>query len=309
LGPLFALHALHKYNIKLDSAIFVSPFLRKLNRPWQIDLVNQSFYKTDFDFKKLRQLIPLSYVLYSDNDPYVDKVHSIGFAKRLKSSMLFVKRAGHMNTEVNLNEFPLVLELCKTRMDLSLYQKYLAHRRELYAIDYINPTSEEVVYLEPHEVFDEGVFKFRNLKKSGFCTFDTSLKFWDNQTGYFHSARLAAQRIKDFTRVFMVDKLSDLSRPHLREQMKLDLNFGTRVYLCLASAVKNEVKEMDFGIWDQEYLCVVGLQKNRYQKVRLSSRKQDIKEGLEWAKIILKHAVEVKNLDQDIAEFIKQKSS
>lgn len=308
LGPLFILHCVEKYNLKLDSAIFISPFLRKLNRQWQIDLVNKSFYKTEFNFAKLRRLIPVSYVLYSDNDPYVDKSQSIGFGNMLKSSMMFVKQAGHMNTEVNLNEFPLVLELCKTRMDLSLYQKYLAHRRELYAVDYISPKSEEVVYLEPHEVFDEGVFKFRNLKKTGFCTFDTSLDFWETQSDYFYQSRLAAKRIKDFTRVFMVDKLSDLNKPKLREQIKLDLQVGTKIYLCLSSEVDGKVEEMDFGIWDEEYLCAVGLQNNRYKQVKLSSRKEDIQKGLHWKEIILQKALKITNPDKDIAEFIKKKS-
>ena len=308
LGPLFILHCVEKFNLKLDSAFFVSPFLRKLNKDWQIDQVNKSFYKTNFDFIKLRKLIPVSYVLYSDNDPYVDKVHSIGFAKMLNSSLLFVKRAGHMNTEVNLNEFPLVLELCKTRMDLSLYQKYMAHRQELYAIDYISPKSEEVVYLEPHEVFDEGVFKFRNLRKSGFCTFDTKIDFWDTQAGYYQQARLAAKRVKDFVRVFMVNQLTDLDKPLLKEQIELDVKAGIKVYLCLADEVKDEVPELDFGIWDEEYLCIVRLKDNKYVQVKLSSRKKDIEDALGWRRLILSRAMRVKNVDKDIAEFIKKKS-
>src|SRR3989338_11564243 len=128
LGPLFTLHALEKYNIQLDSAIFVSPFLSLPDdKYWQVHLVNKSFYRTDFDFTRLKRLIPLSYVLYSDNDPYVDKKYSLDFAKNLGSSPIQVLSAGHMNSEVNLNEFPLVLELCKSRLDLSLYQKYLYH--------------------------------------------------------------------------------------------------------------------------------------------------------------------------------------
>jgi predicted alpha/beta hydrolase family esterase len=125
LAPLFVLHILEKYNIKLDCAIFVSPFLTKLNKSWQIDLVNSSFYKKGFNFNKLKKLINVSYTLYSENDPYVDKKYSIEFAKKLNSSLILVKGAGHMNSEVNLNKFPLVFELCKTRLNLSLYQKYI----------------------------------------------------------------------------------------------------------------------------------------------------------------------------------------
>ena len=93
LGPLFILHVVDKYNLKLDSAIFVSPFLSKLGKSWQIDLVNQSFYKTDYDFAKLKKLIPVSYVLYSDNDPYVDRKHSkkhIGGIREMQSPHWFL---------------------------------------------------------------------------------------------------------------------------------------------------------------------------------------------------------------------------
>ncbi len=53
LGPLFILHVVEKYGIKLDSAIFVSPFLDSLGN-WKVDIVNKTFYKTDFDWKKLK---------------------------------------------------------------------------------------------------------------------------------------------------------------------------------------------------------------------------------------------------------------
>ncbi|MDP3093784.1 MAG: alpha/beta hydrolase [bacterium] len=305
LGPLFILHVVDKYDLKIDSAIFVSPFMRKLNI-WQFDLINKTFYKTDFDFRKLKKLIPVSYVLYSDNDPYVEKYHSIGFAKRLNSSLLFVKRAGHMNLEVNLNEFPLVFELCKTRLDLSLYQKYLAHRKELYAVDYISTKSEEVVYLEPKEVFDEGIFKFRNLKKSGFCTFLTSIKFWDTAGIYYREARLAAKRIKDFNRVFVVDKISDLHKTRLLQHIRLDIASGMGVWLVMADRVREIAPELDFGVWDNDYLCVVRLNKDRYVEVKLSSRRKDVKEALSWKKKILKIATKISNADKDIKGFIKK---
>ena len=82
LGPVFILHIVSKFNIKLDSAIFVSPFMDRLNLKeiWQFDHANKTFYKTDFDFDKLKELIPVSYVLYSDSDPYVKKSHTLLFA-------------------------------------------------------------------------------------------------------------------------------------------------------------------------------------------------------------------------------------
>ncbi len=121
LGPLFILHALEKFDIPLDSAIFVSPFLSLPDdKYWQVHLVNKTFYRTDFDFTRLKRLIPISYALYSDNDPYVDKKYPLDFAKKLDSSPIQVLSAGHMNSEAGYKDFPLVFELCKTRLEKSL---------------------------------------------------------------------------------------------------------------------------------------------------------------------------------------------
>ena len=84
--------------------------------------VNKTFYKKDFNWKKIKKLIPVSYVLFSDTDPYVDKEYSIEFANKLESSLIEVKDAKHMNTESGFVEFPLILELCKTRLT---YNKYI----------------------------------------------------------------------------------------------------------------------------------------------------------------------------------------
>ncbi len=116
LGPLFFLHLLDKQDLKVDSAIFVAPFLAKLHKLWQIDAANSTFYKDTFDFDKLKKLIPVSYVIYSDNDPYVDEKYSLEFAEKLNSKKILVKGAKHMNTETGLFEFPLVLDLCKSRL-------------------------------------------------------------------------------------------------------------------------------------------------------------------------------------------------
>lgn len=116
LGPLFILHLADKYNMMLDSAIFVAPFLRKLNKYWQIDKVNETFYKTNFNFNKLRRLIPLSYVIYSDNDPYVDREYSEEFARKLNSKTILISQGRHFNSEAGWIKFPLVLDLCKKKL-------------------------------------------------------------------------------------------------------------------------------------------------------------------------------------------------
>lgn len=112
LGPLFILHIVEYCQLQLDSAIFVSPFMSKLNNP-QFDSINNSFYKDDFDFGKLKKLIPVSYVLYSNNDPYVPASYSTTFADKLGSEKIVVKGGKHLNSEAGFTTFPLVLNLCK----------------------------------------------------------------------------------------------------------------------------------------------------------------------------------------------------
>lgn len=115
IAAVFILHLVLQFNIKLKQAIFVAPFLEKLNESWQIDLVNKTFYKNDFDFEKLKLLIPHSDVIYSDNDPYVNQKYSIDFANKLNSEKILIKGAGHFNNEVNMFSFPLVYQLCEKR--------------------------------------------------------------------------------------------------------------------------------------------------------------------------------------------------
>jgi uncharacterized protein len=125
LGPVFMLHIVEKFNIQLDSALFVIPFLEELpsKDSWQFDIVNGTFYRTDFNWEKLKKLIPVSYVLYSDTDPYVPAKRPFEFAQKMGSSLIVVKGGGHLNDEVKLFNFPLVLELCKTRLNMTEYIK------------------------------------------------------------------------------------------------------------------------------------------------------------------------------------------
>lgn len=118
LGPVFILHLIEKYHIDLECAVFVMPFMAtlKIGNAWQFDVVNNSFYKSDFNFSLLRKHIPLSYVVYSDNDPYVNSQHALSFANKLGSSPILIKNALHINAPL-FEKNPLILELCKTLLN------------------------------------------------------------------------------------------------------------------------------------------------------------------------------------------------
>jgi len=304
LGSLFILHLLEKFKLNIDSAIFVSPFLQDPQKDsgntefWQFKKVNQTFYKDTFDFPKLTKLIKKSYVLYSRSDPYLKQKVFEDFAEMIGSPTINVRGAGHFNSDNNLNEFPLILELCKSRLDLSLYQKYIAHRKELYSVDYIHP-SEEVIFLKPNEYYDEGIFHFRNLQKHGFCTLLTSLTIWEEQSAYMQSCRRSAQRMGNLTRVYVIDNLDDFKRKDLKFQLDLDISSKVQVYFVMRKDVEHITDDLDFGLWDYEYVCTV-----EGNKGKLSSRKKDIQQGQKWEKQILKESTQI-NSSNDFFDFIK----
>lgn len=122
LGPVFMLHVVKQYKLQLDSAIFVSPFMESLHSKefWQFDHVNDSFYKTDFDFMDLKKRIPVSYVVYSEDDPYVDKKFPLKFAGAFESAIISMTSAGHVSSPVYAS---LLFELAKTRLDSAVYLK------------------------------------------------------------------------------------------------------------------------------------------------------------------------------------------
>lgn len=115
LGPVFILHILEKYQLQLDSAIFVAPFYKPIPE-WEFNAVNNTFYKTDFDYEALKKQLQISYSLFSDNDSHVPMQQPIDFSDKMGSSKIVVKGGAHLNADTGYTTFPLVLELCKTRM-------------------------------------------------------------------------------------------------------------------------------------------------------------------------------------------------
>lgn len=113
LSPVFILHVVDTFDLQLKGAIFVSPFLNALpdEKMWHFDVVNRTFFKTDFNWDKLKKLIPHSYVLYGTDDPYVPNVLPITFGTNLGSEIIPVKNGSHLGS--NYTEFPLLLDLIK----------------------------------------------------------------------------------------------------------------------------------------------------------------------------------------------------
>ncbi len=114
IAPVFMLHMLQKYSIKLAGAIFVAPFfdIPYNSETWQFYPVNKTFYSYDFDFSKIQSQLGKSYVVYGDDDPYVPQTEPPLFAAKLGSEVHVVKGGGHCGSI--FKEFPLVLQLASS---------------------------------------------------------------------------------------------------------------------------------------------------------------------------------------------------
>jgi predicted alpha/beta hydrolase family esterase len=305
LGNPFILHVIEKFKIDLDCAIFVSPLLDNLETtkdsklPEYYHKVNSTFYKTDFNYSKLSEYIPLSYVLYSNTDPYVEPHRSLHFAKVLNSSPIQVKKAGHFNDSVNMYEFPLVYDLCVSRLDLDLYQKYAYKMQFENSLLNLIKAENKVLKMTPQMLHDESEFHSDNLLKSGFATFVTNSIEWDPMDEYFECNREAAQRGLDITRVFVVKNKEDLKRELLKKQIKLDIEGGIKVYLIDAKELEEIGCEEDFGIWDNEYVCIQNFDETGELKGGvIDSRVKSLLTAQNWRDRIIRKSKKVELLEE-----------
>lgn len=111
LAPLFMLHMITKYDLKLKGMISVSPFFTIPEDPklWQFWAINKTFYHSDFAYAFLQQQISNHVVVYGDDDPYVPQSEIKLFANALAAKTHVVPGGGHCGSI--FKEFPLILEL------------------------------------------------------------------------------------------------------------------------------------------------------------------------------------------------------
>lgn len=124
-------------------------------------------------------------------------------------------------------------------LDYIVYHRLIASKRKFSIAQ--NGQKEAVVFVKPDKAFEPGIQHFSSYKKKSFSTFFTGIGLWDTESEYYKQGRKAAKKLKEFIRVFIVHKLSDLRKPTLIEQIKLDLQAGIKTYLCLYQDVKDKI--------------------------------------------------------------------
>ncbi len=291
LGCIFILREVEKYHIHLDSAIFVGAFLDCIpEEKWPYTKIIPDFQKTDFDSQEMKRLIPVGYVLYSDTDPYVPNRQSVMFGNAIEGTPIPIRSAGHMNMEVNLDEFSLVLDLCLTRLDISYSLKYNYLKQKLGAFKYVQSQKNGgSVSFNTEESMSQKLFTFQNVKKSGYATLYTGLKKLQMpHSPYMEYGREAAKRMNVFERVIMLKSKKDMADPDIMEQVRADKEAGIKISFCLHSDVKSEVPEPDFGIWDDRYVVINEFNRKTGEPTNsiIKSSTKDIEMAKKWWKIV-----------------------
>ena len=176
----------------------------------------------------------------------------------------------------------------------NLFQKYIRYKRKLNEKKFNQFEKEQIIHLDKDEVIEEGIFKFKNLKKSGFCTFYCGLSFWNIKSDYFKESRKASLKIKNLTRVYIIKDVSSLNNEYLISQILEDVKANTRAYICHYDDISEIESKKDFGIWDDEYVCVVHYNAdNLVIGITVSGRKEDLTNALRWQNNISKVSLPV----------------
>lgn len=177
-----------------------------------------------------------------------------------------------------------------------LFKKFVQYKRTQNEVAFDRVEKDQILYLDKDEIIEEGIFKFRNLKKSGFCTFYCGLSFWNIKSEYFTESRKASRRIKNFSRVYIIKNASDLNNEYLVLQMIEDAKNGTQTLICHYDDIPHLESKKDFGIWDDEYVCIVGYNAdNLVTGITISKRKEDLLKAQQWQKDILNICMPVKS--------------
>ena len=77
----------------------------------------------------------------------------------------------------------------------------------------------------------------------------------------------------------------------------MDLKAGIKVRFIKYDVFKTLSSEEDFGIWDNEYVCIINRnQQGKELDLLLDSRIESIKNAQDWREQILNNSTEIKSL-------------
>ncbi len=111
LGVPVALDFIEEASVK--ALISVSGFARD----YGIELNSYFLREKAIDFKKINENLEQSFIIYSDDDPYVPQEELRFLAEGLKTEPIIISKGGHFNTDSEYTTFPLLLEIIRNKIN------------------------------------------------------------------------------------------------------------------------------------------------------------------------------------------------
>jgi uncharacterized protein len=116
LGAAFVLRWLEQQDCQLKTVVLVGAFLGEVGIE-KFDSINQSFFETEFDWRRIQKNSRQFICYYGDNDPYVKRDHFNFIADHLSAVKIIVSKAGHFNAASGYIQFPQLLIQLKKIME------------------------------------------------------------------------------------------------------------------------------------------------------------------------------------------------
>ena len=108
MGVAFLLSVIEGLEKPAKAAFFAAGFASPLNNP-EFDELTRTFVEKKFGWSKIRRNCGKFYVINSDDDPYVPLGKGREIARNLKTELIILKGAGHMNREAGFTTFEFLL--------------------------------------------------------------------------------------------------------------------------------------------------------------------------------------------------------
>ena len=113
LGAALILRKLEQLQQPIRASFFASGFVGNIGNP-HFDSLNAPFFRTPFDWNRIRRNCQDFFAYFGDNDPYVPREKAEELAKDLNIRLRIIKGGGHLNASAGYTHFDTLLQDIKT---------------------------------------------------------------------------------------------------------------------------------------------------------------------------------------------------
>ncbi len=150
--------------------------------------------------------------------------------------------------------------------------------------------------VDSEDALDKGIQVFLNLRKEGFATYLAPLgNYWRSNKKYLQASRqVALEKGGNFTRVYILPAYESLFSGDLQQDILEDEAAGIQTKIAFSKDL-SETAYKDFGIWDNELLCLIKTREIEGGKIEVkggvfSRAVADLNKAREWRDEILQHS-------------------